>query len=44
MTTQHRDLRTGQPIWFGKRTPRIQTNLLLESGTGDPDEDVFAFK
>lgn len=29
MTTQHRDLRTGQPIWLGKRTPRIQTNLLL---------------
>ncbi|ATU91112.1 NAD(P)/FAD-dependent oxidoreductase [Phyllobacterium zundukense] len=36
MTTQHRDLRTGQPIWLGKRAPRIKTNLLIQ----DVETDV----
>ncbi|MEK1887625.1 MAG: FAD-dependent oxidoreductase [Phyllobacterium sp.] len=30
MITQHRDLRTGQPIWLARRAPRIETNLVLE--------------
>ncbi|MRG56962.1 FAD-dependent oxidoreductase [Phyllobacterium sp. SYP-B3895] len=30
MITQHRDLRTGQPIWLARRAPRIETQLLVE--------------
>ena len=35
MTTQHRNLRTGQPIWLGRRAAGVEFNLLLEDMTID---------